>query len=79
MGVVVPVLLMALAVLAVVLEAFMVRAVLADGIKLEGGQVTLVALEAVVFTVQVDMTFFKLAAVEAAVAVAMAQTVTPAR
>jgi hypothetical protein len=69
---------MVLAALAVALEAFMVLAVLADGIKLEGRQVTLVALEAAGSLAQVDMTLFKLAAAEAEAAVAMAQTVTPA-
>jgi hypothetical protein len=66
---------MVLAVLAVALEAFMVLVVLVDGIKLEGGQVTLVALEAAGSLAQVDMTLRKLAAVEAVAVVAMAQTV----
>jgi hypothetical protein len=69
---------MVLEVLAGAQEAFMVLAVLADGIKLEGGQVTLVALEAAGSLAQVDMTLLKLAAVEAVAAVAMAQTVAPA-
>jgi hypothetical protein len=64
---------MALAALAVALEAFMVLAVLADGIKLEAARPPATGLEVAGFLVLVDMIIISLAAVVVVAAVGKAQ------